>query len=294
LGQGRSKGLRDGLYLFRGYIKGLIELALREDIGGGDITTSAIIDKKARGSAEIIAKEGLVVAGLPMAEMVFKALDKGVRFKPLVKDGDRVKKGQILARVEGRLFPLLTGERVALNFLQRLSGIATLTRRFVDKVKGHPVKILDTRKTTPGLRVLEKYAVRTGGGYNHRFGLYDGILIKDNHIKIAGNVMEAICRVREKEDVKVKEVMVEVEVKNIKEVRETIMGGADIIMLDNMGLKKVRRAIKLIKGKALIEVSGGISLKNVREIAKTGVDFISIGYLTHSARAVDISLEINE
>lgn len=281
---------------WEGYIKGLIELALREDIGSGDITTSAIIDKKARGSAEIIAKEDLVVAGLPVAEMVFKALDKRVRFKQLVKDGKRVKRGQIMARVEGRLSSILIGERVALNFLQRLSGIATLTRRFVDKVKGHPVKILDTRKTTPGLRVLERYAVRTGGGYNHRFGLYDGILIKDNHIMVAGNLMEAICRVRGSTPVANKQgsKVVEVEARDLKEVRQALMEGVDVIMLDNMGLKKVQRAVKLIKGKALIEVSGRISLKDVREVAKMGVDFISIGYLTHSARAVDMSLELRD
>lgn len=281
---------------WEGYIKGLIKIALLEDIGGGDITTSAIIAKKARGSAEIIAKEGLVVAGLPVAEMVFKALDKRVRFKQLVKDGKRVKRGQIMARVEGRLSSILIGERVALNFLQRLSGIATLTRRFVDKVKGYPVKILDTRKTTPGLRVLEKYAVRTGGGYNHRFGLYDGILIKDNHIRVAGNLMEAICRVRESTPASSKDgsKVVEVEARDLKEVRQALMEGVDVIMLDNMGLKKVQRAVKLINGRALIEVSGRIGLKNVKEVAKMGVDFISIGYLTHSARAVDISLELRD
>ena len=270
-------------------IQGIIETALREDIGAGDITTTATVDKKAEGSAEIIVKEGLIVAGILIAEAVFKTVDAGIAFKAFVKDGESVKKGKTIARISGRLSSLLAGERVALNFLQRLSGIATLTSYFVAKVKGCRAKILDTRKTTPGLRILEKYAVRMGGGFNHRFGLCDGILIKDNHIAAVGSIMEAVLRARENIP---HNMLIEVEAKNLDEVRGAILAGADVIMLDNMKPAVMKQAVKIIGKKALIEASGGVNLQNVMVIAKTGVDFISVGALTHSARAVDMSLEV--
>ncbi len=270
------------------YSELLIKAALKEDVGSGDVTTTAVVPKGAKGEAEFIAKEDLVVAGLFMAERVFKLLDKGSSLQAFYRDGDRVKKGERIATISGRLSPLLTGERVALNFLQRLSGIATLTSKFVKKAGPH-VKILDTRKTTPCLRLPEKYAVKAGGGHNHRFGLFDSVLIKDNHIKAAGDVKEAVRRVYRKYG---KSIPVEVEAKTLKEVRDALSSGADIIMLDNMAIAMMRKALKIIKKKALVEVSGGITLDNVSKAASIGVDFISIGALTHSARAVDISMEV--
>ncbi len=270
-------------------IQDIIETALAEDIGSGDVTTMAIADKNDEGDAEIIAKENLVVAGILIAEAVFKTIDAKIEFTALVEDGDNVKKGATITTVSGRISAILTGERVALNFLQRLSGIATLTSRFVNNVKSFKVKILDTRKTTPGLRVLEKYAVRMGGGFNHRFGLCDGVLIKDNHIVAVGSVAEAVFRARENTN---KNLLIEVETKNLDEVKEAIIAGADVIMLDNMKPAVMRQAVKIIGKTALIEASGGVNLKNVRAIAETGVDFISVGALTHSARAVDISMEM--
>lgn len=271
-------------------IQSIIETALAEDIGSGDITTMATVDKNAEGSAEITAKENLVVAGVLIAEAVFKTVDEKIIFKAFVKDGDEVKKGKAIATVSGRLSSILTGERVALNFLQRLSGIATLTSCFVAKVKGCRAKILDTRKTTPGLRILEKYAVRMGNGFNHRFGLCDGVLIKDNHIAAVGSIVEAVFKARENSP---HNMLIEVEVKNLKEVREAVIVGADIILLDNMKPDAMRDAVKIIGKAALVEASGGVNLQNIRVIAKTGVDFISVGALTHSARAVDISLELS-
>jgi nicotinate-nucleotide pyrophosphorylase (carboxylating) len=270
-------------------IQDIIETALAEDIGSGDITTMAVVDRNAEGGAEIIAKEDMVVAGALIAEAVFKTIDAKIEFKAFVKDGDGVKKGKTIAAVSGRLSAIFMGERVALNFLQRLSGIATLTSQFVNNIKGLKVKILDTRKTTPGLRILEKYAVRMGGGFNHRFGLCDGVLIKDNHIAAVGSIAEAVCKAREKAP---KNMLIEVEVKNLNEVKEAIIAGADVIMLDNMKPSLMKQAVKIIGKAALIEASGGVNLKNIRAIAKTGVDFISVGALTHSARAVDISLEV--
>jgi nicotinate-nucleotide pyrophosphorylase (carboxylating) len=270
-------------------IQDIIEAALAEDIGSGDITTIAVVDKNAEGKAEIIAKENLVVAGTLIAEAIFKTVHEKVEFKAFVKDGDNVRQGKTIARVSGRLSAMLAGERVALNFLQRLSGVATLTSQFANKVKGLKVKILDTRKTTPGIRILEKYAVRMGGGFNHRFGLCDGVLIKDNHIAAVGSIAEAVFRSRRKAP---KNMLIEVEAKNLDEVREAIIAGADVIMLDNMKPHQMKQAVKIIGEAALIEASGGVNLKNIREIAKTGVDFISIGALTHSARAVDISMEV--
>lgn len=270
-------------------IQDIIETALAEDIGSGDVTTMAIADKNDEGAVEIIAKENLVVAGILIAEAVFKTIDKKIEFKPFVTDGDNVRKGKAIAKVSGKLSTLLAGERVALNFLQRISGIATLTRLFTDKIKGFNIKILDTRKTTPGLRILEKYAVRMGGGWSHRFGLCDGVLIKDNHIAAVGSVAEAVRRAR---DSAPKNMLIEVETKNLSEVKEALFAGADVIMLDNMKPAAMKQAVKIIGKTALVEASGGVNLKNVRAIAETGVDFISVGALTHSARAVDISMKV--
>ncbi len=267
----------------------LVKAALAEDIGKGDITTGSIIPKTAKGEAEFIAKEDMVLAGLFIAGKTFKLLDKSSVFKTFFKDGEAVKKGTVIAVVKGRLAPILTGERVALNFLQRLSGIATLTREFTKKIDDRGVKLLDTRKTTPCLRILEKYAVKAGGGFNHRFGLFDAVLIKDNHIAASGGVKKAVDKVLKKYR---DSMPVEVEVTNYKEVREAVEAGADIIMLDNMDPERIRKSLKIIKNRALVEVSGGVTLSNVREIASTGVDFISVGALTHSARSMDISMEV--
>ncbi len=275
----------------------LVKLALAEDVGPGDITTRTVVPKERRAKAEIRAKEAGVIAGLGVAAEVFRHLDRRIRFIPKVKDGALVKRGKVIAVVSGPARGILTGERVALNFLQHLSGIATLTRKFktqISKVKTK-VKLLDTRKTIPGMRVLEKYAVKVGGGVNHRMGLYDAILIKDNHIKLAGGIGKAIEEIkeikRERETKGIKDI--EVEAKSIAEVKQAIKAGADRILLDNMNLKTLRRAVKLCKKAGVkTEASGGVNLNNVRAIAKTGVDFISVGALTHSARALDISLKI--
>lgn len=263
----------------------LVRLALEEDIGSGDITTETVIPADRSVKAEIRAKQECVICGLPVAELVFRSLDEDVDFKENAKDGDHVKPGQVLALVSGNARALLTGERTALNFMQRLSGIATKTRHLVDAVKGDGVSVLDTRKTTPGMRMLEKYAVRCGGGKNHRSGLYDAILIKDNHIKLAG--LEPAVR-KAKETGK----RVEVEVNSVEEARQAVRAGADIIMLDNMGMDDMRHAIEEIDRKATIEVSGGINGGNIAEIAKLGVDWISVGKLTHSVQAVEIGMDI--
>ena len=273
------------------YASMLINASLAEDIGSGDLTTDSIVPLTVKGKATILAKERFVIAGLLFTEKVFRTLDGDIKFKRHVNDGDTVNSGDAIASVSGRLANILKAERVALNFLQRLSGVATLTGRFIKEIRGTGVKILDTRKTTPCMRILERYAVRVGGGENHRFGLFDAILIKDNHIKIAGGVEKAIKRVKEKYP---KGMSVEVEVKDLKEVKEALKCGADVIMLDNMDTAMIKKAVSLIGKRALVEVSGGVTLKNVRRIASCGADFISIGALTHSARAVDASLEIEK
>lgn len=270
-------------------IKDLIVNALREDIGPGDITTESLIAADVSGKAEIIAKESFILAGSDVARVVFKLVDPATSVTANQDDGQELPSGTVIATISGSLASLLTAERVALNLLQRLSGIATLTREYVKKIEGTKARILDTRKTTPGLRALEKYAVRVGGGKNHRFGLFDGILIKDNHIAAVGSINEAVKRARAKAPHTLR---IEVETENIEQVREAISAGADIIMLDNMDIKTMREAVKLINGKALIEASGGINHNNVRQAAETGVDFISVGAITHSARAMDISMEI--
>jgi nicotinate-nucleotide pyrophosphorylase (carboxylating) len=270
-------------------IEKLIRLALGEDIGPGDITTDNLVAPDAQGTGTIVAKQALVIAGLTVAESVFKTLEPGIEFKAMYSDGDRVAAGSEVVRLKGSLSALLKGERTALNFLQRLSGIATQARDYVEEVAGTGVKLVDTRKTTPGWRVLEKYAVRMGGAHNHRMGLYDGVLIKDNHIAVCGGIANAVTQARRAISHLVK---VEVEAASLEEVQEALAAGADIIMLDNMDLRQIEAAVRLIDKKALVEVSGGVTRKRLRELAQTGVDLISIGALTHSAVAVDLSMNI--
>jgi nicotinate-nucleotide pyrophosphorylase (carboxylating) len=267
----------------------LIEKALSEDIGDGDVTTSAIMIVPQSVTGHLIAQEPLVVAGIDVVCRIYAQLDPDLQVTRYCEDGEEVSTGDIIAVLKGEAAPLLRGERVVLNFIQRLSGIATITRAFVRRVKAYPVKILDTRKTTPGWRALEKYAVKVGGGENHRLGLFDAVLIKDNHISAAGSIGEAVRRVREHLH---EGFPVEVETKNLREVKEALASGVNTIMLDNMSTEMMREAVTLIKGKALVEASGGVTLETVEEIARTGVNCISVGVLTHSARAVDISLKL--
>lgn len=267
----------------------LVKNALKEDLGRGDITGNLLFPPDLPAEAVIIAKDEGVIAGVDLARKVFMVVDPGVHFEYLISDGSRVKSGDIVIRLRGLAQGILSGERVALNFLQHLSGVATLTSRFVEAVKPYPVKILDTRKTMPGLRLWEKYAVRVGGGINHRLGLDDGILIKENHIRLCGGIKKAVEKIRPQTPHLLK---IEVETENLSQVKEVLEAGVEIIMLDNFSLKEIARAVEMVGRKALLEVSGGITLANVREIAATGVNFISIGQLTHSAPALDMSLEV--
>ncbi len=266
--------------------KDFIRKAIEEDLGSGDLTTGVLVPREHTSEADLVAKGAFVVSGLPFAEEVFKIIDRGVKFTAFVEDGFTVRKSDVIARVSGKTASLLEGERVALNILQRLSGIATLTNKFVMKTKGLDCKVLDTRKTTPGMRKMEKYAVRTGGGDNHRMGLYDGMLIKDNHIRAVGGIKKAV-RLAKRARTGLK---IEIEAETLAEVKEALSAGVDIIMLDNMPLKAIKSAVRLVKGQARIEVSGNVTLRSIREIAETGVDYISVGALTHSAPAVDISM----
>lgn len=271
----------------------LIDLAFEEDIGTGDITTQTLIPPALETSAILLAKVDGMLAGIEIARRVFIKLDPEIKFKTLIKDGSPLQKGDIIADVKGKARAILTGERTALNFLQRLSGIATLTSQFVAKVRDLPVMIIDTRKTTPGYRLLEKYAVRMGGGHNHRLNLSDGILIKDNHIALlhtrGKNLKDVVTQARKKAP---QDLKIEVETTTLDEVREAVQAGADIIMFDNMSPAMMRRAAKLLPSGILSEASGGVNLESVRAIAETGVNFISVGALTHSSKALDISLEL--
>ena len=288
-------------------IEEIIDRALAEDLGKGDVTTEALIPGDQRGAGFIVAKEEGVLAGTGAAKQVFHRVDPELKVEILVEDGARIKPGSKVAKVSGSIASILKAERVALNFLQRLSGIASETNRYVERVEGLPVRIMDTRKTTPGLRLLEKYAVKVGGGENHRMNLGDGILIKDNHLAALRsqglNIKEIIAKARQnaplslrgtkrRSNLQARQTQVEVEVGTVSEALEAVEAGANIVMLDNMNLEDMRKAVKSIHGRALIEASGGITLGNVRAVAETGVDFISIGALTHSARALDISLEL--
>ncbi|HEX8183615.1 MAG TPA: carboxylating nicotinate-nucleotide diphosphorylase [Blastocatellia bacterium] len=265
---------------------------LKEDLGRGDITTQATVRGGVRGRGRFLAKQDFILCGLEVAEAVFGTLDSAIQLESHVYDGDAISAGTEFARIEGPASVLLTGERTALNLLQRLSGVATLTKAYVDAISGTGARIVDTRKTTPGLRVLEKYAVTVGGGQNHRFGLDDGVLIKDNHIALAGGVRRAIELARRAVTHLMK---IEVEVQNQSQLRDAIDSRADIIMLDNMGVEEIRKSVELIRETApyaVIEVSGGVKLEMVRQLAECGVDLISVGAITHSATAVDISLKI--
>ena len=268
-------------------VERIVLAALAEDIGAGDVTTDATIPADAVGVADLLVKEAGVVCGVRVAETTFRALDPDIRFEALASDGDVVEPPAVVARISGSERAILTGERVALNFLGRLSGIATLTRRYVDAIEGTGAPVLDTRKTTPGLRELEKYAVACGGGRNHRFGLDDAVLVKDNHLRAAGSVSAAVELVRA-----ATALPIEVECDTLDQVAEALAVGVDAILLDNMSLDQLREAVDLTGGRARLEASGGVTLDTIRAIAETGVDEISVGALTHSARSLDVSLEL--
>lgn len=266
--------------------KRLIRLALTEDVGTGDITTDNLIPAESRKNASMVAKAGGVVAGLPVAELVFRQLDPELKWTPLVREGGTVREGDCLVRFRASYRALLTGERTALNFLQRLSGIASMSANYTQAIANYPTVILDTRKTLPGFRLLDKYAVRTGGATNHRTGLFDMVMIKDNHIEVAGGITAAVRQIRAKVPSGMR---IEVETAGLEQVKEALDAGADIIMLDNMNLSAMARAVQLIGGRARVEASGNMSLERLPEVAATGVDYISVGALTHSVRALDIS-----
>lgn len=267
-----------------------IEEWLQEDVGFGDVTTMSTIPESEQGVGILYAKEAGVVAGLPIAEQVFATVDSTLVFEAKVEEGARVEVGQQIAEVSGSVRSILSGERLALNLMQRLSGIATKTSEYAAAVAGTKARVVDTRKTTPGLRALEKYAVRVGGGYNHRFALYDAVMIKDNHIKGAGGIAQAVAAARA---VIPHTMTVEVEAESFEQVQEALAAGADTIMLDNMSLDQMVEAVEYINGRAIVEASGGVSLETIGDIAKTGVDIISVGALTHSVKAFDISLDLN-
>ncbi|KMZ43373.1 MULTISPECIES: carboxylating nicotinate-nucleotide diphosphorylase [Bacillales] len=267
-----------------------IEEWLQEDVGFGDVTTMSTIPESEQGVGILYAKEAGIVAGLPIAEQVFATVDSTLVFEAKVEEGARVEVGQQIAEVSGSVRSILSGERLALNLMQRLSGIATKTSEYAKAVAGTKARVVDTRKTTPGLRALEKYAVRVGGGYNHRFALYDAVMIKDNHIKGAGGIAQAVAAAR----AAIPHTMtVEVEAESFEQVQEALAAGADTIMLDNMSLDQMVEAVQFINGRAVVEASGGVSLETIGDIAKTGVDIISVGALTHSVKAFDISLDLN-
>ena len=266
-----------------------VQKALDEDLGPGDVTTGAVLESPRQGTARLMLREEAVLSGIKVFEMTFQLIHPGIIFQSACRDGEIIPAGQVISTIHGPLDVILKGERTALNFLQRMSGIATLTHQYVQAVKGTRSKILDTRKTAPGLRWFDKYAVRTGGGYNHRFGLFDGVLIKDNHIAAAGSIAQAVERARKRAPHTLK---IEVEVEDMAGVEAACRAGADIVLLDNMPLDTMKMAMERINGAARVEASGGITLKNVAAIANTGVDFISIGELTHSAKASDFTLKI--
>jgi len=275
-GRNRGRGLS---------VSELVRAALAEDIGPGDVTSRLTVPARVRAEARIVARKSGVLCGIGVAALVFRTVDPRVRFLPRLKDGTRFRRRAELARVSGPAGSILAAERTALNFLQRLSGIATVTRRYVDAVRGTGTVILDTRKTVPGWRALDKYAVRCGGGRNHRCGLYDMILIKDNHIVAAGSIAAALQRCRNAR------IPVAVEVRTLADLREALAAGARRILLDNMPVARMRAAVRLVSGRCRLEASGGVTLANVRQVARTGVDFISVGAITHSAPAADIALD---
>jgi nicotinate-nucleotide pyrophosphorylase (carboxylating) len=270
-----------------GLYREIVRRALAEDLGWGDVTTEAIVPSDLRARGVILCKCSCVIAGLDVAAEAFSQLDPGCAFERKVKDGDRCEPGHVVAELRGQAASMLTAERTALNFLQRLSGIATLTRRFVDAAGG-TITVLDTRKTTPTLRALEKYAVRAGSGTNHRAGLDDGVLIKDNHIRLAGGVKAAVKLMKDADP----EMPIEVEAQSLEQVDEAVAAGADIILVDNLPLEAIQEAVKRINGRAKVELSGGVTLERIPALAKTGANYVSIGALTHSAPAADLSFEL--
>lgn len=273
------------------FVDRIILQALEEDLGAGDLTTDGIIGPEVYGTAVLETREPIVLAGLDVFKRSFTILDSKLEFETYCSDGEKAPKGRIIARVTGAMRTILKGERTALNFIQRMSGIATMTQKYVAAAANDRVKILDTRKTAPGLRSFDKYAVRMGGGYNHRKGLYDGILIKDNHIAVAGSIEKSVRLARKTAPHTIK---VEVEVEDLKGLEEAIRAGADVVLLDNMSAGVMKKAVELVRGRVLTEASGGITIENIKEIAATGVDMISVGALTHSVQAVDLSLEIEK
>lgn len=296
------------------YVRRLVQTALEEDIGAGDATVLATIPAKAVGKARIIAREDLVCAGLPMAERVFCALDDGMRIELRVQDGESVAKGDVLLHLDGKARAILTGERAALNFLARMSGIATIVHQFVERIQGTRARIRDTRKTTPGLRLLEKYAVKMGGGTNHRIGLYDAILLKENHIALAGGVKQALDQAHAYAAMHAKPsaltayeeavparasdtvLPIQIEVRDERELREALSAGAESVLLDNMTPEQARRSVEVareLRPECVVEISGGITVENVRAYAETGADFLSSGTLTHSAPAANLSLLVD-
>lgn len=279
------------LKMQRFHIEEIVKKALLEDMNNGDITTDNLIDEESISEAEIVVKEDGVIAGLEVVETAFKFLDDNIEIQRLVNDGDEANKGTVIVKLKGKTRAILSAERTALNLIQRMSGIATQTSLYTKRIEKYDVKLVDTRKTTPGLRALEKYAVRMGGGYNHRFNLSDAVMIKDNHIKAAGGIKEAISTLREKIGHTVK---VEVEVETLTELKEAIEAKADIVMLDNMSIEDMKKAVEINEGRVILEASGNITLDNIEEVAKTGVDVISSGALTHSVKALDISLKLRD
>lgn len=275
--------------LTAGEVAEIIQRALDEDLGHGDMTTELTVGPEVMATGRLVAREAGVICGLGVAEIVFRTVDPKLLWTGTARDGDYVPAGRQVAIVEGPARGILAAERVALNLLQRMSGIATRTRRYVGAVEGTKARILDTRKTAPGLRVLDKYAVRCSGGHNHRFGLFDGVLVKDNHIEAAGGVAEAVRRARERAPHLMK---IEVEVNHVDQIEEALTAGADILLIDNMTPSQLTLAVSLIEGRAATEASGGVDLQSVRAVADSGVDYISVGELTHSVRALDIALDL--
>lgn len=272
-------------------IERIIRQALQEDIGRQDLTTFNLVPADQQGRGVFVAKAGGVIAGTEVCGQVFRCLDPDSGYQTFLSDGEAVQPGDRIAEVSGKTTALLGGERVALNLLQRMSGIATRTRRMVDMIQGCQARLVDTRKTTPGLRELEKYAVRVGGGRNHRFGLYDGVMIKDNHIVAGGGIINAVGTLRQRVPITIK---IEVEVENLEQLELALKAGADIVMLDNMDTPTMLEAVRLVAGRALLEASGGITENRLLEVAQTGVDFISVGALTHSIQSLDISFDLLE
>lgn len=269
--------------------------AIEEDVGAGDITANSVVDKNRRARAEIVVEEDCVVAGVPVARAVYEAIDEDLDFQEEVEDGNKVKEGAVVARVHGSARSILSGERTALNFIQKLSGIATVAAQFVEKTKRFGTKVMDTRKTTPGLRYLEKYAVRVGGASNHRMGLYDMFLIKDNHLRaIAADKVRAIPTAVQRARKFNPNVLVEVEVESLEELSQALRVQPDMILLDNMSVEEISEAVKMAKGEVVLEASGGVSLENLEEIASTGVDCISVGALTMAARGIRMKMELTE